>query len=161
MDEEYEGNVEATGEDSSVEPAESRRPFRTLLDVGLIRTTTDNRVFGALKTLIEDEPEKYQTHFSEYIKRGIDEDGLEEMYKKVHAAIRADPTLKKSEKQPPNDHKRRSIVFLTRINIHLSHGIDKRTIVDVEVLLLCGLIDYNISMTVELMWWKIVPVQHL
>ena len=49
MDEEYEGNVEATGEDFSVEPGESRRPFRALLDVGLLRTTTGNRVFGALK----------------------------------------------------------------------------------------------------------------
>lgn len=39
----------ATGEDYSVEPAESRRPFRALLDVGLIKTTTGNRVFGALK----------------------------------------------------------------------------------------------------------------
>ncbi|XP_028065086.1 60S ribosomal protein L5-like [Camellia sinensis] len=105
---EYQGNVEATGEDYSVEPAESRRPFRALLDVGLLRTTTGNRVFGALKgaldggldiphsdkrfagfskdskkldaevhrkyiygghvsaymaTLMEDEPEKYQSHF--------------------------------------------------------------------------------------------------
>lgn len=41
--------VQATGEDYSVEPTESRRPFRALLDVGLIRTTTGNRVFGALK----------------------------------------------------------------------------------------------------------------
>ncbi|CAA3015287.1 60S ribosomal L5, partial [Olea europaea subsp. europaea] len=49
MDNEYEHNVEATGEDYSVEPADSRRPFRALLDVGLIRTTTGNRVFGALK----------------------------------------------------------------------------------------------------------------
>jgi hypothetical protein len=40
---------QATGEDFSVEPAEERRPFRALLDVGLIRTTTGNRVFGALK----------------------------------------------------------------------------------------------------------------
>lgn len=40
---------QATGEDFSVEPAEGRRPFRALLDVGLIRTTTGNRVFGALK----------------------------------------------------------------------------------------------------------------
>ena len=39
--------------------------------------------------MIEDEPEKYQTHFSEYIKKGIGADGLEELYKKVHAAIRA------------------------------------------------------------------------
>ncbi|XP_065872050.1 large ribosomal subunit protein uL18-like [Euphorbia lathyris] len=151
MDEEYEGNVEATGEDYSVEPADSRRPFRALLDVGLLRTTTGNRVFGALKgaldggldiphsdkrfagfskdnkqldaevhrkyiygghvsaymrMLMEDEPEKYQSHFSEYIKRGIDADNVEEMYKKVHAAIRADPTAKKSEKQPLKEHKR-------------------------------------------------------
>ena len=41
--------AQATGEDFSVEPADERRPFRALLDVGLIRTTTGNRVFGALK----------------------------------------------------------------------------------------------------------------
>ncbi|KAL8147590.1 hypothetical protein AgCh_005056 [Apium graveolens] len=40
---------EETGEDYSVEPAESRRPFRGLLDDGLLRTTTGNRIFGALK----------------------------------------------------------------------------------------------------------------
>ncbi|KAL0370924.1 UNVERIFIED_CONTAM: 60S ribosomal protein L5 [Sesamum angustifolium] len=135
----------------SVEPAESRRPFRALLDVGLVKTTTGNRVFGALKgvldggldiphsdkrfagfnkdskqldaevhrkyiygghiasymrTLMEDEPEKYQSHFSEYINRGIEADNIEEMYKKVHAAIRADPKEKKSGKQPPKEHKR-------------------------------------------------------
>ncbi|KAF9610162.1 hypothetical protein IFM89_020599 [Coptis chinensis] len=49
MDKEYEGNVEATGEDFSIEPTDSKRPFHALLDVGLIRTTTGNRVFGALK----------------------------------------------------------------------------------------------------------------
>lgn len=59
-----------------------------------------------MQTLTEDEPEKYQTHFSEYIKRGIEADNIEEMYKKVHAAIRADPTLKKTEKKAPTEHKR-------------------------------------------------------
>ncbi|KAJ6379296.1 hypothetical protein OIU76_016006 [Salix suchowensis] len=158
MDEEYEGNVEATGEDFSVEPADTRRPFRALLDVGLVRTTTGNRVFGALKgaldggldiphsekrfagfgkdnkqldaevhrkyiygghvaaymrTLMEDEPEKYQSHFSEYLKREIDADGMEAMYKKVHAAIRADPTTKKSEKEQPKEHKRYNLKKLT------------------------------------------------
>ncbi|GMJ00612.1 ribosomal protein L5 B, OLIGOCELLULA 7 [Hibiscus trionum] len=158
MDAEYEGNVEATGEDFSVEPGESRRPFRALLDVGLVKTTTGNRVFGLLKgaldggidiphsekrfagfnkdskqldpevhrkyiygghvssymrTLIEDEPEKYQSHFSEYIKRGIEADSLEGMYKKVHAAIRADPAAKKSEKQSPKDHKRYNLKKLS------------------------------------------------
>ncbi|KAF5739442.1 Ribosomal protein L5 B isoform 1 [Tripterygium wilfordii] len=158
MDEEYEGNVEATGEDFFIEPAETRRPFRALLDVGLVRTTTGNRVFGALKgaldggldiphsdkrfagfskddkqldaevhrkyiygghvaaymrTLIEDEPEKYQSHFSEYIKKGIEADNMEEIYKKVHAAIRADPTVKTSNKQPPKEHKRYNLKKLT------------------------------------------------
>lgn len=59
-----------------------------------------------LQALMEDEPEKYQSHFSEYIKRGIEPDGMEELYKKVHAAIRADPSVSKSEKQPPKEHKR-------------------------------------------------------
>ncbi|XP_062174235.1 large ribosomal subunit protein uL18-like [Alnus glutinosa] len=158
MDSEYQGNVEATGEDYSVEPADSRRPFRALLDVGLLRTTTGNRVFGALKGaldggldiphsekrfagfgkenkqldadvhrkyiyglhvadymkfLMEEEPEKYQSHFSEYIKKEIEPESIEEMYKKVHAAIRADPTVKKSEKQPPKQHKRFNLKKLT------------------------------------------------
>ncbi|VFR01996.1 unnamed protein product [Cuscuta campestris] len=158
MDEEYEGNVEANGEDYCVEPGESRRPFRALLDVGLLRTTTGNRVFGALKgaldggidiphsdkrfagfnkdskqldpevhrkyiygghvaaymkTLMEDEPEKYQSIFSLYIKKGINADNLEELYKKVHAAIRANPSQKKSEKQPPKEHKRFNLKKLT------------------------------------------------
>lgn len=68
--------------------------------------------FYSYQTLMEDEPEKYQSHFSEYIKRGIDADGMEGLYKKVHAAIRADPTAKKSEKQPPKEHKR-FVIYLT------------------------------------------------
>lgn len=59
-----------------------------------------------MQTLMEDEPEKYQTHFSDYIKAGVEPDDIEELYKKVHAAIRADPSPKKSEKQPPKEHKR-------------------------------------------------------
>jgi len=30
-----------------------RRPFKAILDVGLIRTTTGNRVFGALKGAVD------------------------------------------------------------------------------------------------------------
>jgi large subunit ribosomal protein L5e len=58
------------------------------------------------QSLAEEEPEKYQSHFSEYIKRGIEADGMEAMYKKVHAAIRADPTMAKSTKEPPKTHTR-------------------------------------------------------
>lgn len=55
---------------------------------------------------MEDELEKFQSHFSEYIKKGIDADDLEEMYKKVNTAIRADPSAKKSEKPACAEHKR-------------------------------------------------------
>ncbi|PPS03481.1 hypothetical protein GOBAR_AA17181 [Gossypium barbadense] len=47
-------NIEAaTGEDFSVEPTDTKRPFRAVLDVGLIRTATGNHVFGALKPFYE------------------------------------------------------------------------------------------------------------
>jgi large subunit ribosomal protein L5e len=46
----YEGQTEVTGEDYNVEAEEEGpRPFKALLDVGLKRTTTGNRLFGALK----------------------------------------------------------------------------------------------------------------
>ncbi|GFP82601.1 60S ribosomal protein l5, partial [Phtheirospermum japonicum] len=48
---------------------------------------------------MEDEPEKYQSLFSLYLKKGLESENLEALYKKVHAATRADPTPKKSEKQ--------------------------------------------------------------
>ncbi|ONM35686.1 60S ribosomal protein L5-1 homolog a [Zea mays] len=59
-----------------------------------------------MRNLAEEEPEKYQSHFSEYIKKGIEADDMEALYKKVHAAIRADPSVVKSTKQPPKEHKR-------------------------------------------------------
>ena len=49
MSEELFFYMQATGEDYNVEAGDDRRPFRALLDVGLVRTTTGNRVFGALK----------------------------------------------------------------------------------------------------------------
>ncbi|XP_039138796.1 60S ribosomal protein L5-like [Dioscorea cayenensis subsp. rotundata] len=118
----YQGNVKVTGEDFSVEPAESRRPFRARLDIGLLRTTTGNCVLGALKgaldggldfphsekrfagsknddkqldaeayrkyifsghvasymrSLMEDEPEKDQSHFSAYLKKEFEADEIE------------------------------------------------------------------------------------
>jgi large subunit ribosomal protein L5e len=46
----YEGHAEITGEDYHVEPNfGAAAPFRALLDIGLVRTTTGARVFGALK----------------------------------------------------------------------------------------------------------------
>ncbi|KAM7254025.1 hypothetical protein ACFE04_031707 [Oxalis oulophora] len=75
-------------------------------------------VFGGhvaayMTTLMEDEPEKYQSHFSEYIKRGITPDTMEELYKKVHANIRADPIRKKVAKPAPKERKRFNLMKLT------------------------------------------------
>ncbi|KAK4538647.1 hypothetical protein CDCA_CDCA19G4672 [Cyanidium caldarium] len=49
----YVGKEEADGEMYRVEPQEDRRPFRALLDVGLVRTTTGHRVFGAMKGAVD------------------------------------------------------------------------------------------------------------
>jgi large subunit ribosomal protein L5e len=46
----YEGQTEVDGEDYNVEAdPEGNAPFKALLDVGLCRTTTGARIFGALK----------------------------------------------------------------------------------------------------------------
>jgi len=46
----YEGNTKIDGQDYNVEAVEDGpRPFKALLDVGLARTTSGARVFGALK----------------------------------------------------------------------------------------------------------------
>jgi len=47
----YAGNQEINGEDYNVEPEsdDAPYPFKALLDVGLVRTTTGARVFGAMK----------------------------------------------------------------------------------------------------------------
>ncbi|KHN10903.1 60S ribosomal protein L5-1 [Glycine soja] len=100
-----------------MEPAESRRPFCALLDVGLIRTTTGNHVFGALKGALDgglDIPHSDKRFVGFYKeKKELDAEGIEALYKKVHAAIQADPTLKKSDKQPPKEHKRYNLKKLT------------------------------------------------
>ncbi|KVI01051.1 Ribosomal protein L5 eukaryotic/L18 archaeal [Cynara cardunculus var. scolymus] len=38
-------------------------------------------VASNMRTLMEDEPEKYHSHFSEYIKAGVDPENIEELYK--------------------------------------------------------------------------------
>jgi len=54
MDKLYPGQVEADGEEFCVEPVDDGpRPFRCFLDVGLTRTTTGNKVFGALKGALD------------------------------------------------------------------------------------------------------------
>jgi large subunit ribosomal protein L5e len=49
LDKAYEGNTTIDGTDYNVEAGDERAPFKALLDIGLTRTTTGARVFGALK----------------------------------------------------------------------------------------------------------------
>ncbi|GMP78811.1 hypothetical protein CsSME_00034605 [Camellia sinensis var. sinensis] len=119
MDDEYEGNVEGAL-DGGLDIPHSDKRFSGFskdskqLDAEVHRKYIyGGHVAAYMKILMEDEPEKYQSHFVEYIKRGIEPDGIEELYKKVHTAIRADPTQKKSEKEPPKQHKRYNLKKLT------------------------------------------------
>lgn len=153
LDELYVGCTEVTGEEYNVESADTGPgAFRCYLDVGLMRTTTGARVFGAMKgavdgglniphstkrfpgydaeskdfnadvhrrhifgqhvaeymrQLAEDDDEAYKRQFSRYIKLGITADDIEEIYKKAHATIRAEPEHKPVEKDKTTVTKKR------------------------------------------------------
>lgn len=54
MDKKYTGNKDVNGEYYCVDELydngdADRRPFKAVLDIGLVRTTTGNKVFGAMK----------------------------------------------------------------------------------------------------------------
>lgn len=141
----YTGNEEVNGDEYNVESVDgSPGAFRCFLDVGLARTTTGARIFGALKgavdggldiphsmkrfpgydseskefnadvhrkhifgqhvadymrQLVEEDEEAYKRQFSQYLKNGVDAEAIEGMYKKAHAAIRADPVAKPAAKR--------------------------------------------------------------
>jgi len=141
----YEGQLEVDGDEYNVESLDDgAAAFRCYLDVGLNRTTTGARVFGALKgavdggleinhsmsrfpgydeesddfnaevhrghifgknigeymnSLSESDEDAFKRQFSQYIKEGITADTIEEVYTRAHAAIRADPAAKPTEKE--------------------------------------------------------------
>jgi len=54
LDKLYVGQTEVDGDEYNVEPSEEGpAPFRCYLDTGLVRTTTGNKVFGALKGAVD------------------------------------------------------------------------------------------------------------
>jgi len=145
LDEIYTGCEEVNGDEYCVEDVDgSPGAFRCFLDIGLARTTTGARIFGALKGavdggldiphnmkrfpgydaesqdfhadihrkhifgqhvadymrhLLDDDEDAYKRQFSHYIKHGVSADDVEEMYKKCHDAIRADPGAKPVDKR--------------------------------------------------------------
>lgn len=66
-----------------------------------------------METMAEEEPESYQRQFANYIKNDVEGEGLEELYKEVHAAIRANPTKQVKPRSPPKEKKRWHPVKLT------------------------------------------------
>eukprot|EP00633_Aureoumbra_lagunensis_P003778 CAMPEP_0197285470 /NCGR_PEP_ID=MMETSP0890-20130614/757_1 /TAXON_ID=44058 ORGANISM="Aureoumbra lagunensis, Strain CCMP1510" /NCGR_SAMPLE_ID=MMETSP0890 /ASSEMBLY_ACC=CAM_ASM_000533 /LENGTH=336 /DNA_ID=CAMNT_0042753003 /DNA_START=43 /DNA_END=1053 /DNA_ORIENTATION=+ len=61
-----------------------------------------DRIFGThvseyMEKLMDEDNAKYQQLFAEYIKEGIEPDGLEDLYTSVHEAIREDPSPAEKE----------------------------------------------------------------
>jgi len=63
-----------------------------------------DRIFGKhlqeyMEMLQEEDPTKYEAHFSRFIADGTEPDGVEEMYASAHTKIREDPDHKAAEKK--------------------------------------------------------------
>merc|ERR1719168_517230 len=150
LDETFKGKEEIDGEEYHVEDEDNeRRPLKCILDVGLRRTCSGARMWGALKgavdgglhvphstknfpgykapeekgqdpeydaeahkdkifgghvkeymeMLAEEDPTKYEAHFSKFIAEYIDADKIEDMYTEAHEKIREDPTFEPVEKK--------------------------------------------------------------
>merc|ERR1712158_130032 len=56
-------------------------------------------VAECMDSLEEENEEAFKRQFSRYLKNGIDSEGIEDMYVKAHAAIRADPASKPAAKK--------------------------------------------------------------
>lgn len=50
-----------------------------------------------MREMEEDDEENYQKHFAKYLAAGVEPDDLEELYEKVHASIREDPSREEVE----------------------------------------------------------------
>jgi len=58
-----------------------------------------NHVKEYMEMLQEEDPTKYEAHFSKYIENGIDAEKMEDMYTEAHEKIREDPDGEKAEKK--------------------------------------------------------------
>jgi large subunit ribosomal protein L5e len=66
---------------------------------------TDSLWRDGLQLLKEEEPEKYQAHYSGLLKEGLEADDIAEMYTSVHVTIRADPSAQLIENNTPTEKK--------------------------------------------------------
>lgn len=84
-----------------------------------------NFIFGQhvaeyMKTLKEEDEDAYKRQFSRYIKEGITADNMEEIYKKAHAAIRANPDrvtkAAKKDLPKPKRYNKKKLTLAARKN---------------------------------------------
>lgn len=76
------------------------------------------RIFGQhvsnyMKELKEEDEEAYNRQFADYIKEGVGPDDLEEIYKKVHSAIREDPSRRDVEPRDTSNKQFKKAAKLT------------------------------------------------
>jgi large subunit ribosomal protein L5e len=153
LDKVYTGAKDANGAEFNVENVDGQPgAFQAFLDVGLARTSTGAKIFGALKgaadggihvphsvkrfpgydnekkefkadvhrrhimgihvadymkALQGEDEDSYKRQFSQYIKNGITAESIESMYKKAHAEIKKDPSVKSALKAKPAGYKQK------------------------------------------------------
>ena len=61
-----------------------------------------NHVGSYMEEVREEDPDAYAKHFSKYIEHEVEPDDMEELFKSVHAAIRADPSPAPKKAFTPN-----------------------------------------------------------
>jgi len=66
-----------------------------------------------MKSLKEEDPERYEKQFSRYVKAGVKADDIQGRWQKTFDAIRANPAAQKSNKPKPAQHKNKKVVRLT------------------------------------------------
>lgn len=73
-----------------------------------------------MRVLKEEDEDAYKRQFSRYIKEGIDADKVEDVYKKAHAAIRANPDRVKKDKKKvegkPKRYNKKKLTLAARKN---------------------------------------------
>ena len=67
----------------------------------------DSEIFNLATDVCFDDEDSYKKQFSKYIDNGITSASVEAMYKKCHAAIRADPEHKSTLKAKPDGYKQK------------------------------------------------------
>lgn len=83
-----------------------------------------NHIFGQhvaqyMRVLQEEDEDAYKRQFSRYIKEGVTADNMEDVYKKAHAAIRADPNRQVKPKDgvaKPKRYNKKKLTLAARKN---------------------------------------------